>query len=190
MFRREPDRFTPLAIALGAAAGATAAAYGVFQAVRAMRRRRDEMDTDESLDALEESAVDALRRDPVTGSCAIDVAALAPGIVELTGMVPTQEARQRAGRVLHALPGVRTVINRLEIGAFRRRAEQYQARESAGDPAVREQHWTGIGSGMGTRRQGDTDPDRPDDSQHSIERELELSERDIAEAEEDAGIRG
>ena len=94
MFRREQDGVPIWAVAAGAVAGATALTYGVLRLVRS--RRQQPVVT--GVDRLEEAAVEALRRDPQTGSCAIDVAAIAPGMIELTGIVPTHEVAQRAQR--------------------------------------------------------------------------------------------
>jgi hypothetical protein len=99
---------------VGAAAGVGLAAYALMKLARKSRRGPK---LPPELDMLEEAAVEALRNDEVTGNCAIDVAAIAPGILELTGFVPDHDASERAARVLHALHGVRTVVNRLDSGS-------------------------------------------------------------------------
>lgn len=171
-------------IAIGAAAGVSALAWAVIRTVRRARstqpRTVREMN---ELAELEESVVEALRVDAVTGSCAIDVTAIGPGIVELSGVVPTEEAAQRAARLMHAVPGVRTVINRLEEGSVEERLAENRARRERGEPETLERHWTGLGVGTGRRRQSpSTDPDRPSDHVKELTRELEVRPEDVADA--------
>lgn len=180
MFERKTPAVTPWAIGVSAAGAAAAAAYGVLRLVRsrgpgAMPRS--------ALDALEEAAVEELRRDEVTGSAPIDVAAIAPGIIELTGVIATNDVGQRAARLLHSVPGVRTVINRLDTGTVEEQLALNRERRARGEPAARERHWYGVGVGMGRRRQSaETDPARPDDSVQRRSRELEVSPSDLADA--------
>ncbi|CAN5673184.1 hypothetical protein BH23GEM10_BH23GEM10_11340 [soil metagenome] len=171
-------------VAIGAAAGASALAWAAIRSVRRTRgaERRTVNEINE-LAELEESVVEALRVDAVTGSCAIDVAAVGPGIIELSGVVPTEEAAQRAARLMHAVPGVRTVINRLEEGSAEERLAQNRARRARGEPATLERHWTGLGVGTGRRRQSpSTDPDRPNDHIRDRTRALEVKPEEIAAA--------
>lgn len=171
-------------LAIGAAAGASALAWAAFRSVRRSRgaEQRTVREMNE-LAELEESVVEALRVDAVTGSCAIDVAAIGPGIIELSGVVPTEEAAQRAARLMHAVPGVRTVINRLEEGSVEERLAENRARRERGEPETLERHWTGLGVGTGRRRQSpSTDPDRPSDRVKERTRALEVREQDLAEA--------
>ena len=182
MFRREQEGVPTWVVAAGAVAGATAIAYAVLRVVRS---RRQPVVT--GVDHLEEAAVEALRRDPQTGSCAIDVAAIAPGMIELTGMVPTHEVAQRAARLLHALPGVRTVVNRLDTGALEQQLATNRVRRAGGEPALRERQWYGMRVGTGRRRQSsDTEANRPDDTVKRRTRELEIRAADIAEGTADA----
>lgn len=177
----------PVALALGAAAGVSALAYAVIRRARAVGttpRSHEKSALDRELDALEERVVAALRNDPVAGNCAIDVAVVAPGLVELSGVVPDHDASQRAARVLHSVPGVRTVVNRLEEGSVENRLAELNARRARGDAALAERHWYGVRVGTGRRRQSpDTDPDRPDDTVERRTRELEVSEADLADAD-------
>jgi hypothetical protein len=184
MFRRQTPRTEIWAIAAGAAAGAGALAFAVARGVRMLRRRR-ERSHDEypampaELEALEDAAVELLRRDRHTGVCAIDVAAVGPGIIELTGLAPTHEVSQRAARVLHALPGVRTVISRLDVGTAEERLAASRIRHATGAPETSDRRWYGVRVGTGRRRQSpDTDPDRTDDSVHRITRQLEVRSDD------------
>ncbi|MEX0890954.1 MAG: BON domain-containing protein [Gemmatimonadota bacterium] len=124
-------------------------------------------------DALEERVVEALRADQVAGGAPVAVAALAEDMVELSGTVPRREEAERAVRVAQAMSGVRTVVNRLDVEAELRHAEETRARKEAGDPALNERGVYGLGVGMGRRRQSpDTDPDRPDDRNERISEEL------------------
>lgn len=179
MFRREQDGVPVWVIAAGAAAGVTAISFAVL---RTLRRRRERPPLVSGLDYLEDAAVDVLRRDPQTGACAIDVAATGPGMIELTGVVPTQEVSQRAARLLHSLPGVRTVVNRLDTGALEQQLATNRTRRARGEPATRERQWYGVRVGTGRRRQSlDTDPGRTDDTVKRRTRDLEVSAADITE---------
>jgi hypothetical protein len=167
-------------MAAGAVAGVSAVSFAML---RTMRRRSRPSQPGTPLDALEDAAVEALRRDAQTGVCAIDVAALSTGIIELTGVVPTQEVAQRAARLLHSLSGVRTVINRLDTGALEEQLAHNRSRRSKGEPGTRERQTYGVRVGTGRRRQSpETEPDRPDDTVKRRTRELEVSSADIAEA--------
>lgn len=181
-----------IVVAMGAAAGASALAWAAIRSIRRTRGAEQRtIDAMNELVELEESVVEALRVDAVTGSCAIDVAAVGPGIIELSGVVPTEEAAQRAARLMHAVPGVRTVINRLEEGSVEERLAQNRARRERGEPETLERHWTGVGVGIGRRRQSpSTDPDRPDDSIRNRSRALEVQPEDIAAAVSPQPVRG
>jgi len=168
MGRKEPERLAPWLLAAAAVIGASAAAYGILRLVRQRRGEPGRMPRE--YDSLESAAVEALRRDPVTGRCGIDVAALAPGILELSGSVPTQEVGQRAARLLHAVPGVKTVLNRLDIDS-QQRPTRAQWRGRGGGSGGGQ--WNGMNVGMGRRRQGaETDPAQRDDSQHLRDRSI------------------
>lgn len=182
MSRHMSDRMPPWGmLVVGAAASATAIAYA---ALRTARRSRDEGRREgREIAELEENVVQRLREDAITGSCAIDVAAIAPGIIELSGVVPNDEAAKRAARLMHSVPGVRTVINRLEEGSVEERLAENRARRLRGEPETRERHWTGVGVGTGRRRQSPTtDPDRPSDRTKEVSRALEVSDSDLADA--------
>lgn len=154
-----------LAGIVGLAAGG-AAAGGTFLIRRRMRGRSAEP----GYDRLEIDVVDALCADEIAGSCAIDVAALGPGLVELTGRVPDQDAAGRAAAVAQRVAGVHTVVNRLVVERVEQQLEETRRRYGAGDPELRARRWDGVSSGMGARRQGaETDPDQGDDSQVAIE---------------------
>jgi hypothetical protein len=135
---------------------------------------------DPELANLEEAVVNALVADEQTSRCGIDVGALAPGVIELSGQVSTPGEATRVVEVTQSVAGVRTVVNRVEVGLVQARARERQQRYNAGDPALREQHWYGVGVGMGRRRQADeTDPARRDDRVDMVTQqfEQELNER-------------
>jgi hypothetical protein len=187
MSRREADQLLPFAVAAGAAAGASAAAYAILR----LLRRRHEAAEAGVLDRLEDAAVEALRRDRVTGVCAIDVAALGPGIIELTGTVPSHETGQRAARLLHALPGVRTVVNRLEAGSFEERLADNRQRRAQGEPSLRDRRWYGVRVGTGRRRQSlETEPQRPDDTVERQTRELEVHTQELTDTPSSPAVPG
>jgi hypothetical protein len=182
MFHGPSDRAVTWALAAGAAAGASAgaAAFAVLRQVRRRRHSEDELPAE--LEGIEDAAVDALRRDSQTGVCAIDVAAVAPDIIELTGLVPTHEVARRAVRLLHRLPGVETVISRLEVGSLEERLAQNRERLARGEPELMERRWYGVRVGTGQRRQSrTTDPPRPDDSLERRTRELEVRPSDLGD---------
>lgn len=114
---------------------------------------------------LEEAVVDALRRDEHAGSSAIDVSAVAPGVIELSGTASDWMAARRAVEVSQGVEGVTTVVNRLDIEALENQMARTRQRFNAGDPALTETHWYGVGVGAGKRRQSaETDPAQRDDS--------------------------
>lgn len=155
------SRSTTWTVAVGAAAGVAAAAMWT---VRARSRRSVARARDPELAGLEEAIVDALLEDAQTAHCGIEVAAVAPGVIELTGSVGTPVELRRAVELTQGVDGVRTVVNRLEVGLDRSRMSERQRRYRSGDPALNEQRWYGVGVGTGRRRQGtSTDPDRRDD---------------------------
>jgi hypothetical protein len=184
MFGRKQEANTAAwLVAAGAAAGAGAAA-AAFAVLRTVRRRRwDTQEPVTAMDSLEDAVVDALRRDTQTGVCAIDVAAVGPDMIELTGVVPTAEVAQRAVRLLHRLPQVRTVISRLEVGSLESHLAENRERLARGEPQLVERRWYGVRVGTGRRRQSAaTEPDRPDDSLPRRTRELEIQPDDLADA--------
>jgi hypothetical protein len=114
---------------------------------------------------LEGAVVNALRHDAVAGASAIDVAAVAPGVIELTGTAADWMAARRAVEVSQSVPGVSTVVNRLDIEALENQLARTRQRFASGDPALTETHWLGVGVGTGRRRHSpETDPSQRDDS--------------------------
>jgi hypothetical protein len=135
----------------------------------------------DELMSLEDRVLDAFLADDVLSGEPIDVGAVAPGIVELSGVVSGRDELRLALAVAQRLDGVQTVLNRLEVEGQDRWAmdpeDVYGARESGSE-------WTGMRGGMGARRQArGTDPDRPDDSQH--QRDVAVERADRAQFEEE-----
>ncbi|WP_420127503.1 BON domain-containing protein [Longimicrobium sp.] len=143
-----------------------------FRPVGVRRAPRDQ----EALLALEDAVLDAFLEDDRLRECGIDVGAISHGIVELSGSVWTREEAQRAMSVAHAVQGVDTVVNRMEIEDERGRLHPRDDSDDEGFEMSGE--WTGHQSGMGSRRQGDqTDPNRRDDSHVMREDSLEQADR-------------
>lgn len=150
-------------------------ARSVASRLRPTRRYRLEREQSE-LTALEDAVLDVFLADLIVGERPIDVGAISRGIIELSGSVWTHQEADLAVRLARRVEGVETVVNRMEIDDERRHAEH--ARQHMEDSSLVPQP-DGRSIGMGTRRQGSqTDPDRPDDSQHMQERELEQADRD------------
>lgn len=138
------------------------------------------------LTRLEDGVLDAFISDRVLGDRGIDVGAVSPGIVELSGSVWTREEADRAVRVANGVAGVKTVVNRMEIeDEVRQRNESRRNLEEMGSGVTSLQHGTARVGGMGARRQGrETDPDRPDDSREIGMGALKRADRAQREDEE------
>lgn len=122
---------------------------------------------------VEEQVREALGSDELLSRREIEVGALADGIVELSGWVRDESESERAVAVAQRIPGVRTVLNRLDVEILEDHLAATRRRHAEGETSLRGSHWYGMGVGMGRRRQGrDTDPDRPDDRADRVSREL------------------
>jgi hypothetical protein len=146
--------------------------YGPARLRREPREQADLME-------LEDAVIDAMLEDEVLRERGIDVGALSVGVIELSGAVATDDEADRAVRVANTVPGVRTVLNRLDVEARARAGAGRAAQDDDDDgAAATEWGWSGLNSGMGRRRQGrSTDPDRPDDSQHIRQKDLDYTDR-------------
>ncbi|MBW3552453.1 MAG: BON domain-containing protein [Gemmatimonadetes bacterium] len=126
-----------------------------------------------------QDVAEALRKDSKLGRRAIEVDAVAEGVVELTGTVRERAEAERAVGIAQRTTGVYTVVNRLVVDMEESKRAEAKRRWSDGAPDMRERHHYGMGVGMGTRRQSPaTDPDRPSDKQSMIERELDVTRFD------------
>jgi hypothetical protein len=99
---------------------------------------------------------------------AVDIGAISPGIVELSGSVRSEAEADRAVHAANAIEGVRTVVNRLDV-----ESEARAARRAGAEGEAEGREWTGRNGGMSRRRQGrQTDPDQSDDAQPQTEKAL------------------
>jgi hypothetical protein len=137
------------------------------------------------LTQLEDAVLDAFLADGVLGERGVDIGAISPGIVELSGSVWTEEEADRAVALARRIPGVGTVVNRLDIEGEARRLDQTRRRlEDEGGGVTSLQHGTARTLGMGRRRQGrETDPDTQNDS-HDQQRKA-LNEADLDQLEDE-----
>lgn len=79
------------------------------------RRLRDGVPTRLTTSASARAVAAALQADPRLAGIAIETMAVARGVVELRGWVPTRAARAIAGRTALAAPGIESVINSLLV---------------------------------------------------------------------------
>lgn len=137
------------------------------------RGRYDPTRLDSRAERLSREVQAALREDEVLAPSSVVVLPLRDGMVELVGAVPTEEDRRRALARANAVEGVHTVVSHVSVQALEEHLAETRERFRQGDPALTETHWTGMGVGMGARRQSlDTDPPRPDDHAKLLDREL------------------
>lgn len=117
-----------------------------------------------------------LRRDESLARRAIEVDAIADGVIELTGEVRSRSEAERAVAIAQEAQGIYTVVNRLTIAEEEAQREATRRRRENGDPDLQERQHYGMRVGMGTRRQSpDTDPDRPSDKQKILDRQLDVA---------------
>ena len=122
---------------------------------------------------LERAVREALRSDERLGRRGVLVTEVGSGVVELAGMVDSAEEMSAAVAAAQRCEGVGTVVNRLAVRTEEERLAETRQRFEAGDPSLTETHWTGMGVGMGRRRQSPlTDPDQRDDRARILDREL------------------
>lgn len=167
---------------LGLAAGLVVAdRFGGFSALTSKLRERVGRGEDEDLDedeegaefdeddeALEERVLEAFRNDPVLSERAIDIGAIGDGIIELTGWVHEPEEATHAVTITRGVPGVETVVNRLDVrAAGAEAADEFDDDPNAPLPGGR---WEGQQVGTGRRRQGNSsEPDRHADPKPDLE---------------------
>ena len=109
--------------------------------------------SDDDGEALEERVLEAFRNDPVLSERAVDIGAIGRGIIELTGFVQAEDESHNAVVLTRGVPGVVTVVNRLEVREDEQRFEQAAAQYEAGD-APGGAMWEGMQMGIGRPRQG------------------------------------
>lgn len=148
------------AILIGTAAGLImGAAIGRrYGGVRELRLIRE-------LARTEERIVDRFMADPILSERALDVAALTPRIIELSGTVLDEDEADRAVALAQETSGATTVVNRLDVAVLDEHVQRTRRRNAAeGLDGAGAGRPTQLGVGTGRRRQGrETDPNRPDD---------------------------
>jgi hypothetical protein len=131
-----------------------------------LRRSEKRVTLPAEVRGLEDAVLAALKSDDILRRRGIDVAVIAPGIVELTGSVETEEEAHHAVAVVQRIPSVRTVLNRLDLS----RLEHRVRRRAAGGDSGSGSRWYGMSVGMGRRRQSKgTDPAQRDDHADMLE---------------------
>ncbi len=132
---------------------------------------------------LEDRVLAAFSNDPVLCERAIDIGAIGPSTIELTGMVYTDDEYEHATVVTRGTPGVETVVNRLSVREDDTSTQQSARRYSDGDPRYTEARWENERVGTGRRRQGTSQ----DVGRHADPKvPLESRTLDAAEAVRDA----
>jgi hypothetical protein len=178
---------------LGLAAGLVVAdRFGGFSSLTQKLRDRvgrlrdfddDEVDReiDEDDEALEERVLEAFRNDPILAERAIDIGAIGDGIIELTGWVHEPDEATHAVTITRGVPGVETVVNRLDV----RLAGSEEPIEIDDEPNAPLQggRWEGQQVGTGRRRQGNSsESDRHADPKPGLEDRWLSKEEAIREA--------
>jgi hyperosmotically inducible periplasmic protein len=135
---------------------------------------------------LEERVLEAFRNDPILSERAVDIGAVEDGIIELTGVVNSDDEAHQAVVVARGVPGVETVVNRLVIRSDEELFDTAAHHYEDGDPPFTERHWDGQQVGTGRRRQGNsTEIDRHADPRTVLEdRSLSEDRAFLAAAEE------
>ena len=178
---------------LGLAAGLVVAdRFGGFSSITSklrerVARRRDliedeEAELDEDDEALEERVLEAFRNDPILAERAIDIGAIGDGIIELTGWVHEPDEATHAVTITRGVPGVETVVNRLDV---RMAGTEEPIEEIDDDPntPLPGGRWEGQQVGTGRRRQGNSgEPDRHADPKPGLEERWLSKEEALREA--------
>jgi hypothetical protein len=142
----------------------------------------DEMDEGEE---LEERVLEAFRNDPVLSERAVDIGAVGSAVIELSGWVHSEEESHHAVTVTRGVPGIDTVVNRLEVRDEASRmadsARRYASGESETSP-----RWEGMGVGTGRPRQGvSTDGARHADPRTELEDRWQSQQQSVRAAADD-----
>lgn len=82
---------------------------------RAIRRLRPKLVTSPDPQAVGRAVLRALRSDPQTRNLPIEVKTIAPGLIELTGRVPSSQLRRHAAHTAQLAAGEDVVVNRLLV---------------------------------------------------------------------------
>jgi hypothetical protein len=120
---------------------------------------RDTDDMDEG-EMLEERVLEAFRNDPVLSERAVDIGAIGEATIELTGWVHSEAESHHAVTVTRGVPGVDTVVNRLEVREEEARLQENADAYAAGDVQT-SPRWEGMGIGTGRPRYGNSGEGAP-----------------------------
>ncbi len=77
----------------------------------------DESDFESADAELEERVLEAFNNDPILSERAVDIGAVEPGTIELTGWVYTRGEIEHATTIARGVPDVRTVVNQITLRA-------------------------------------------------------------------------
>lgn len=145
----------------------------------------DDFEGDEA-DELEERVLEAYRNDPILSERAVDIGAIGGGIIELTGWVHDDSESDHALVLTRGVPGVVTVVNRLDVRTEEEERARNARRYASGDPELAEAHWEGQQVGTGRRRQGSSkEVDRHADPKTTLEERWMREQHAIEAAADD-----
>jgi len=120
-------------------------------------------------EALEERVLTAFRNDPTMSERAVDIGAIGDGIIELTGWVHEADEATHAVTITRGVPGVETVVNRLDVRLAGSEEAMEEIDDDPGTPRPGGR-WEGQQVGTGRRRQGNSsEPDRHADPKPELE---------------------
>jgi hypothetical protein len=145
----------------------------------------DELEGEEGSE-LEERVLEAFRNDPILSERAIDIGGIGEATIELAGWVTTEEEAEHAVVLARGVPGVDTVVNRIDIGDEEERIRDHAQRFAAGEDDHTEAHWEGNTVGTGRRRQGSSDEiDRHADPRVELKERWTNTNAELAAAADD-----
>lgn len=178
----------------GGLAGVTDRVRARFQKLeRDVRARTDELfeeDMEEEYAALPEEelevrVLEAFRNDPLLSERALDIGAVSADTIELSGWVHTPDEADYAVTLARGVPGVVTVVNRIDVRTEEAEREELADEYSNGETA-NGGFWEGQQVGTGRRRQGTSDEfDRHADPRPRLEDKWLDTEQALAAAAED-----
>ena len=105
-------------------------------------------------ETLEERVLEAFHHDPILSERAVDIGAIGEGIIELSGWVHADDESAHAVTLTRGVPGVVTVVNRLDVREDEDELASTAGKYASGDPSLTEAVWEGQGVGTGRKRQG------------------------------------
>jgi hypothetical protein len=148
----------------------------VTSRIRPARLYRATADEPE-LAGLEEAVFNVFMADAIFRERGIDIGVVGPGIVEVSGSVWTESEATRAVSLANRMPGVLTVVNRLDVEQRARRAA-FRRPLTRAESSSTISHFEGRVGGMGRRRQGSAnEPLQHDESRSLRERSLAAADR-------------